>query len=139
MPHSTRCICCKLSEDLPRFRCAGPASHPDPQPDYYAVSRPRNPDQDGDSGNRPDVPASSINCVRGTAAGAIKAVLFNSPERLDMLQSAIDSLLNDPHAAVRAAGVGLALPLYNIDHKVAVNSFLETCSHPEDGVLLQAV
>jgi len=25
MPHSTRCICCKLSEDLPRFRCAGPA------------------------------------------------------------------------------------------------------------------
>ena len=109
--------------------------HADPQPGQYAVSRPRNPDRDGDSGDRPDVAMSSINCVRGAAAGAIEAVLFNRQELLGMLQSAVDSLLIDAHAAVRAAAAGLALPLYNIDRTAAVEAFLTACSHPEDAVL----
>lgn len=73
--------------------------------------------------------------MRGVVAGAIEAVLFDHPERLGMVQSAVDSLLNDPHAAVRAAAVGLALPLYNIDREVAVGAFLKACSHEDDEVL----
>src|SRR5262249_22786029 len=101
-----------------------------------AVSRPRSPDRDGESGDRPDVAMSSINCVRGSAAGAIESALFDRRDRLGMLQPAVDSLLNDPHPAVKAAAVGLALPLYNIDRGVAVEAFLKACSHQDDGVLL---
>ncbi len=111
-------------------------NHPDPQPGYYAVSRTRDSDRDGQGGDRPDVAMSSINCVRGAAAGAIEAVLFDHPRQFGMFQSAVYSLLDDPHAAVRAASVGLALPLYNIERGVAVEAFLKACSHPEDAVLL---
>ena len=37
--------------------------HADPQPGQYAITRPRNSDRDGDSGDRPDVAMSAIDCV----------------------------------------------------------------------------
>jgi hypothetical protein len=79
---------------------------------------------------------SSINCVRGAAAGAIEAVLFNRPEHFAVFQPAVVSLLNDPHTAVRAAALGLALPLLNINRTVAVDAFRRGCSHEDDEVLL---
>ena len=63
-------------------------------------------------------------------------MLFDHPERLGLLRSAIDSLLDDPHPAVRAAAVGLALPLFNIKREDAVDAFLRACSHQDDAVLL---
>ena len=110
-------------------------SHPDPTPGEYAVSRQRDSGQGGESGDQQDVALSSINCVRGVVARAIKAFLFEHPERLGDLKTAIDSLLNDPHAAVRAAAIGLALPLYNIERVIAVDMFLRGCSHADDHVL----
>src|SRR5262249_29080289 len=94
-------------------------SHRDPQPGEYAISLPTHPDRANQSEDSPDGAASSMNCVRGAAARAIEAILFDQRGRLGILQAAVTSLLNDPHAAVRAAAIGLALPLYNIDRGVA--------------------
>jgi hypothetical protein len=111
------------------------SGHADPQPGRYAISRANSPDRDSKGGDEPDVAMFSNDCVRGAAAGAIQAVLFDHPERLGLLRSAIDSLLDDPHPAVRAAAIGLALPLYNINRQDAVDAFLKACSHPDDAVL----
>ncbi len=122
-------------DDTLRLLSGFATSHPNPEAGWYAFSRPEGDNQNEDA-DLSGVPATSINCVRGSAAGAIEAVLFQHRGRLGLLQTAVDSLLNDPHPSVRAAAVGLALPLYNIDRAVAVEAFLRACSHQDDAILL---
>jgi hypothetical protein len=109
-------------------------SHPHPREHEYAVYSLRTRES-SDSRSEPDILATSINCVRGVAAETIQATLFARRESLQVFRSAIDSLTSDPHPAVRAAAIGLALPLFNIDRATSIMTFLAACSHQTDEVL----
>lgn len=77
----------------------------------------------------------AINCVRGAAAGAISSLLFHDAQYLQLLRPAVESLVNDPHPAVRTAAIGLALPLFNINRDASVETLTQACLHPDDRVL----
>jgi hypothetical protein len=105
--------------------CRLAIGHPDPLPGHFSIG--------GD--DSPDVVQSAINCVRGSAAGAIEALLFDRPGRIESLRPAIEALLDDPHPAVRVAATGVTLPLLNLDRDSAIEALLRACSHADDRVL----
>ena len=69
----------------------------------------------------------SINCVRGAAAGAIGELLWERKDRLEQVRSGIESLIHDPHPAVRIAAIESVEPVLNIDKGLAVHWFCEAC------------
>jgi hypothetical protein len=109
-------------------------THPDPAEDEYSIFSGRKGGQ-SDWPGEPDIVGTSINCVRGVAAEAIQAILFAQRDELEMFRPAIGALTRDPHPSVRVAAIGLALPLFNIDHATAIATFLAACSHERDEVL----
>jgi hypothetical protein len=76
----------------------------------------------------------ALNCVRGAAANAIEAMLFEHCDWLDRLRPTIESLVKDPHPAVRAAAVAICIPVLNIDRNMAVELFARACSGTDDRV-----
>jgi hypothetical protein len=104
-------------------------NNPDPKIDEYAVHR--------GNGNemKPARLDTSLNCVRGAATETICALLFTQRDRISLFKPAIDSLVNDPHDAVRIAAVGLALPIRNSDRRRGAETFALACSHPDYHVL----
>jgi len=70
----------------------------------------------------------AINCVRGVAAAAIGALLWEHPDWLSKLQPGLEHLVNDPHPAVRIAALQACMPLLNIDKDLAVSLFLQACT-----------
>ena len=70
----------------------------------------------------------TINCVRGVAAEAIGQLSRTTKNCLEKLRPAIESLVNDPHPAVRMASIEALLPLLNIDKDLAVSWFSKACS-----------
>ena len=69
----------------------------------------------------------TINCVRGVAAGAIGQLLWEQKDRLEQVRSGIESLIQDPHPAVRMAAIESIEPVLNIDKDQAVLWFCEAC------------
>ena len=69
----------------------------------------------------------TINCVRGVAAGAIGKLLWIRKDRLKQVRIGIDSLVRDPHPAVRMAAIKAIEPVLNIDKDLAVHWFCEAC------------
>lgn len=69
----------------------------------------------------------TINCVRGVAAGAIGRLLWEQKDRLAQVRSGIESLIKDPHPAVRMAAIKAIEPVLNIDKDQAVLWFCEAC------------
>lgn len=69
----------------------------------------------------------TINCVRGVAAGAIGQLLWERKDRLEQVRSAIESLVRDPHPAVRMAAIEAIEPVLNIDKDLAVSWFCQAC------------
>lgn len=69
----------------------------------------------------------TINCVRGVAAGAIGQLLWERKERLDQVRPGIESLIQDPHPAVRMAAIEAIEPVLNIDKDLAVSWFCKAC------------
>lgn len=69
----------------------------------------------------------SINCVRGIAAGAIGNLLWERKDRLKQIRTGIESLVQDPHPAVRMAAIKAIEPVLNIDRDLAVQWFYEAC------------
>jgi len=69
----------------------------------------------------------TINCVRGVAAEAIGKLLWEHRERLDQLRAGIESLISDPHPAVRMAAIVAIEPVLNIDKDLAVYWFCKAC------------
>ncbi|MGH9463035.1 MAG: hypothetical protein ACRD1X_17635 [Vicinamibacteria bacterium] len=107
-------------------------THPDPGHGQYTVYSGL---KTGQSESAPDIITTSINCVRGVAAEAIRVILFARRDDYDTFRPAVDALIRDPHPAVRVAALGLALPLWNIDRAAAITTFLTACSHERDEVL----
>jgi len=68
--------------------------------------------------------SAGINSVRGKAAWAIGGLLFCSKSHWPKVQSAVESLCDDPSIAVRSCAVKCTLALLNIDRHEAVRLFL---------------
>lgn len=69
----------------------------------------------------------TINCVRGVAAGAIGRLLWVNKDRLEQVKTGIESLVSDPHPAVRMAAIEAIMPVLNIDKDLAVQWFCNAC------------
>ncbi|MCP4548600.1 MAG: toll/interleukin-1 receptor domain-containing protein [bacterium] len=100
--------------------------HPDPSPDHYPVG---SVGHDSDHLNHLEINA--LNVTRGRAGYAIQSLLFEHPEFFAKLWPAIESLVRDPHPAVRVAALGTCLPVINIDKDQAVARFLEAAEGPD--------
>ncbi|MDC0750002.1 NACHT domain-containing protein [Polyangium mundeleinium] len=72
---------------------------------------------------RSDPYTAGINSTRGAAAGAIAHVLFQQPERLEMLRPAIESLVHDRSAAVRTCAVDVLLAVLRASVPDAIKWF----------------
>lgn len=106
------------------------ASHPSPEPEELSFVK------EWDERDVGDLETTALNCVRAGCAMAIGQRLFEVPGDLPRFQSVIESLLADPHPAVRVSAIGICLPVWNIDRNQAVNWFLSACSHPDRQILL---
>lgn len=69
----------------------------------------------------------TINCVRGVAAGAIGLLLWERKDYLWQVRPGIESLIQDPHPAVRMAAIEAIEPVLNIDKDLAVSWFCKAC------------
>ncbi len=98
--------------------------HPDPEPGKLNVYC----DKTADEASVDILFQNTINCVRGVAAEAIGQLLWNHKELLEKLRPGIESLVNDPHPAVRMASIDALLPVVNIDKDLAVAWFCKACA-----------
>lgn len=69
----------------------------------------------------------TINCVRRVAAGAIGQLLWERKDWLKQVSAGIESLVIDPHPAVRMAAIEAIEPVLNIDKDLAVAWFCKAC------------
>ncbi len=69
----------------------------------------------------------AINCARGKVAGAIGQLLGERKDRLEQVRSGIESLVHNPHPAVRMAAIEAIEPVLNIDKDLAVHWFCKAC------------
>ena len=116
----------EVLELLVRYAC----EHSDPEKDVFLSRYNKNREE------IPDVETTSLNCVRGCAAGAIMSILFAHPSLFSVLEHAIDKLVADPSPAVRLAAIRACVPILNIDRDLAVEYFLRAC-HMEDDRIFQ--
>ncbi|ABR49268.1 hypothetical protein Amet_3129 [Alkaliphilus metalliredigens QYMF] len=59
--------------------------------------------------------SNSLNCVRGKAASAIAALLWDRSELYVQFKDVVDNLINDINPAVKMATIECLCPIYNID------------------------
>lgn len=81
----------------------------------------------------------AVECTRGVAGHTVAGLLFSQPGMVDDLVPAIESLVNDPHPAVRIAAVAACLPVLRIDDQRAVGWFLKACEGQESALSSNAV
>ncbi len=74
-----------------------------------------------------DIYMAGINCVRGAAAGAVRALLFADAERIPRFLPTLRRMVRDPSIAVRSCVVTALFPVLNHDRDLAVELFLELC------------
>ncbi len=67
----------------------------------------------------------AINHVRALAVSAIGSILYEHENLFTRFESALEPLLRDPHPAVRMALIGACLPIWNFNHALAVDWFIE--------------
>ncbi|XZH38286.1 hypothetical protein ACSW8X_11160 [Clostridium perfringens] len=68
--------------------------------------------------------SNALNCVRGSAATAIGALLCNNSELYTQFKDTIWNLCNDINPAVRLASLETLYPIYNIEKNWAIKNFL---------------
>jgi hypothetical protein len=94
---------------------------PDPRTDVWQD------DVDGSKYHGGDPHSHGINSVRGQAAEAISALLYDDATRLDVLRPALAALSKDPVIAVRTCAINALLPLLNFARDEALELFLRAC------------
>ena len=72
-----------------------------------------------------------MNCVRGQAADAISALLFEDRARFERLRPALHALSTDPVVSVRTWAICAFLPLLNFTRDLAVELFHQACVNCE--------
>jgi hypothetical protein len=104
--------------------------HRDPGEGYFPVGR------EGDDSETFDfLESNALNVTRGSAGFTVRAVLFKHPSLFETLRPSIESLIRDPHPAVRVAALAACLPVINIDRDLAVKFFLEAVEGQQDALL----
>ncbi|MCK4622782.1 MAG: hypothetical protein KAT62_11285 [Desulfuromonadales bacterium] len=98
-------------------------THPDLEPEKLNIHC----DKTASEASVENLFQNTINCVRGVAAGAIGRLLRENEELLDKLCLGIDSLVRDPHPAVKMAAAEMLLPVLNIEEDQAVEWFCVAC------------
>lgn len=78
-----------------------------------------------------DIYMAGINCVRGAAAGTVRALLFADKDRIQQFQPTLQRMVRDPSIAVRSCVATSLLPVLNFDRDLAVQIFLELCDTEE--------
>ena len=74
-----------------------------------------------------DIYTAGINCVRGAAAGAVRALLFADAERIARFLPTLRRMVLDPSIAVRSCVVTALFPVLNHDRDLALGLFLKLC------------
>lgn len=74
-----------------------------------------------------DIYMAGINCVRGAAAGTVRALLFADAQRIPRFLPTLRRMVRDPSIAVRSCVVTALFPVLNHDRGLAVDLFLELC------------
>jgi hypothetical protein len=81
-----------------------------------------------------DILTAGINSVRGSSAETISALIFNHPERLEVLGESIERLVVDPVLSVRACAAETLSTLTRHDPELATSLFLRLVD-AEDALL----
>lgn len=69
--------------------------------------------------------SNSMNCVRGCAAGAVAALLWEDKERYGKLKKTVESVVYDKHLAVNMAAIECICPVMNFDKGAATKWFFD--------------
>ena len=99
-------------------------NHPDPAPEKWGG-------RGSEFSSAENLDHFFINCARGHAGYAIGGLIEQVPKRLNLFASAIDSLVRDPHPAVRLAGVSAASAVLASDPHQATTWVVVACSNRE--------
>jgi hypothetical protein len=70
----------------------------------------------------------ALNCVRGVAGLATGQILWNHPNLTDEFRPTLRHLCNDPHPAVRIAGIRACTSLIKSDKAFAIERFCEAAA-----------
>lgn len=116
---------CGWPLEIVQTLCRYAGDHPDPGDDGQVMP--------ADAEDRLDIEA--INTVRGRAAEAISALLFEDRSLFSSLQPSLERLIRDPVASIRVAALAAILPVLKIDPNQAVEWFLRACEGTSDEVL----
>jgi hypothetical protein len=106
-------------------------NNPDPQANSATVHTSSGPNSE----MRPDYVSTAMNCVRGVACEAWKAMAWTHRELVHATWLLLDELAKDPHPSVRIAATGICLPMLNVDRSAAMDACLRLLDHDEDAVL----
>lgn len=82
-----------------------------------------------------DIESTSINCVRGCAAGALAALAWGNEERANRAHQLAMKLADDPHPAVRLAAAHTALAIYTVNKDRGAALMGTIAAHPDDRLL----
>lgn len=69
--------------------------------------------------------SNALNCVRGSAALTIAALLRASQDRYDKLRDIVNAIVNDEHLAVNFSAIECIRSIMNIDREIATNWFFD--------------
>lgn len=69
--------------------------------------------------------SNSMNCVRGCAAEAIAALIWQDQDRYDKLKDPVEAIVHDKHLAVNMAAIECLCPIMNINREAATNWFID--------------
>jgi hypothetical protein len=100
---------------------------PDPADDLWRVSPSNSTAYFGG-----DIDGAGLNCCRGAAVLALRALIATRPQRLDKLRSALTSAAADPVIAVRACCVGALRIVVSTDPSFATATFAEAVGGDDD-------
>lgn len=69
--------------------------------------------------------SNSMNCVRGCAAEAIAALIWQDQARYDKLEDTVEAIVHDKHLAVNMAAIECLCPIMNFNREAATNWFFD--------------
>jgi len=101
-------------------------NHPNPETNSIVIGNDKGFDAADSSVS--NLESNSLNSVRSVAGLAIGEHLRNHPDLFERFRPALEHLCNDPHPAVRVAGIEACLTLLNSEKDFAINCFCQASS-----------
>ncbi len=111
-----------LPESILRIITFYAIEDPDPEKDWWL-------NQLSQGGDRNDAPiGAAINSVRGVAVETVAVLMFEQPERSELLMDAVEAAVNDPTLSVRSVAPMPLLALLSNSEATSLNRFSSLCS-----------